>query len=85
MPECELCHRAELTPWQRFKEDLLSRFQPPAVTLGNETARMGRALSFMIGDPLPDWYVIHRERWIKTGDLRELIRMDRHTPPSGDA
>lgn len=72
MISCETCRRAELTPWQRLKED--ARYvvlgPPPGAFLRNYAATLVGLRSTA--------YDRHREEYVSTGDERELARMLRH-------
>lgn len=74
MTFCEECRRAELTPWQRIREDLWD-----AVHGGSSALRFVRAygatLSAAMGRTA---YDRHRDEYVRTGDERELRRMLRH-------
>lgn len=75
MVDCELCRRAEMTPFRRLREDLFGRRPSPGDLIRHSMELYRAALG--AGGWATD-YERHRDAWVETGDLAELGRMLRH-------
>lgn len=79
MVTCELCRRAELTPRQRLRENVMALVglgRRPTIfdVMGHASEGMLRAA---MGGAVTT-YDRHRDAYVRTGDLAELQRMLRH-------
>ena len=76
---CEQCRRAELTPWERLREDLLAVLGLGGPrTLDRAMRHFGSYAYIAAGLPVPTDYDRHRAEYERTGDPLELTRMLRH-------
>ena len=72
--ECELCWWAEATLWQK-----LVRRIDESQGLSSYCRLISDSMySIITGKPRKTWEERHKELWVTTGDLTELIRMERH-------
>lgn len=74
---CEDCRRAELSPWQRLREDLFSiiGLEHPAARWARITAPSRIMFAGLTGRTA---YDRHRDAYERTGNGREFQRMLRH-------
>lgn len=79
MVTCELCRRAELTPRQRLRENVLALIglgRRPTIYDIMRHSSQGMMLAAMGGAVTT--YDRHRDAYVRTGDPAELQRMLRH-------